>query len=161
MKTRKYLPLQQVTLQVPRGFPKPLASPFVANRATRSPGSLSGCPHSPAKEGRSRGIPGQLENYRAKRDCTWYFPGVGKELWEQEEGFLSQSHRGPFLPSLIFCQRPTCLTPCEQTAWCELLDPPRACSPGQVPGHASPVQVTLPDQARWLHSSGPALHRVL
>lgn len=161
MKTRKHLPLQQVTLQVPRGFPKPLAPPFVANRATRSPGSLSGCPHSPAKEGRSQGeFQVSWKITEPRETARGIFQAWGKSAGSKREVFCLRAVRVPFCPPSFFA-RHTCLTPCEQTAWCELLDPPRAYSPGQVPGHASPVQVTVSDQARWLHSSGPALHRVL
>lgn len=73
-------------LSTPVAFPSLWHIHVVASRETRVeswvPELVSPLPQKRGQE--SEGISGQLENYRIGESGRWYFPGLGKELWEQE-----------------------------------------------------------------------------
>lgn len=117
-----------MTLWCPSDFPKPLAYPRC--RETRVefwvPELVSPLPQKRWLE--SEGIPGQLENYRAGESGRWYFPGLGKQFWEQDRQVCPASEeKQPLSAPLTFGQELTCFMPCalggEQTAWSGILGP--------------------------------------
>lgn len=67
-----------MTLQGPSGFPEPLAYPFVASR------DEGGVPTASDKRAGVRGNSRSGGKLQTRESEWWYFPGLGKEHWEQE-----------------------------------------------------------------------------